>query len=82
MHTSGPVPSRQLYELVTAEVGALEVSGLLDERPDLAHRAVMRMLAVASNPALILSSDHQLNWTGERDVHCRPSEPSRNCATS
>ncbi|MEU4377808.1 DEAD/DEAH box helicase [Pseudonocardia alni] len=53
---------RQVYDLVTAEARKLEETGLLDERPDLAHRAVMRMLAVASNPSLILRSAPELDW--------------------
>ena len=53
---------RQIYEIVTAEVEELEASGLLDERPDLRHRAVMRMLAVATNPALLLNSEQELVW--------------------
>ncbi|MEJ2865973.1 DEAD/DEAH box helicase [Actinomycetospora flava] len=56
---------RQVYDLVTAEVRKLEESGLLEERPDLAYRAVMRMLAVASNPSLILSSPSALGWDGD-----------------
>lgn len=53
---------RQVYDLIAGEVRALEASGLLDERPDLAIKAVMRVLAVASNPALALASDRSLSW--------------------
>jgi superfamily II DNA or RNA helicase len=53
---------RTLYELVTGEIEALARSGLLDDRPDLARRAVLRTLAVATNPALVLQGDRALSW--------------------
>jgi SNF2 family DNA or RNA helicase len=55
---------RKVYDIVAAQAADLAANGVLDDRPELATKAIMRTIAVAANPAAIL--DEQLRWN-ERD---------------
>lgn len=56
---------RRIYDIVAAQGRSLADAGLLEERPDIAIRAGMRLLAVASNPALLDGRDTRLRWPAE-----------------
>jgi superfamily II DNA or RNA helicase len=56
---------RKIYDLVATQDRALADAGLLEGRPDLANRAVMRLLAVASNPALLDGREPRLQWPAD-----------------
>lgn len=64
---------RKIYDVVVAQDRLLAGAGLFEARPDLATRAVMRLLAVASNPALLDGRESRLQWP--TDVTARLDQP-------
>jgi superfamily II DNA or RNA helicase len=66
---------RRIYDLVTDQDRTLADAGLFEARPDLASRAVMRQLAVASNPALLDGREPRLLWP--TDVRAGADGPLR-----